>query len=37
MDSSSDMVEATRELKKLLGTHIEGIRHQLKIAGGKDE
>lgn len=37
MDSTSDMIEAARELRKLLGTHIEGIRHQLKIAGGKEE
>jgi hypothetical protein len=37
LETFSDVIEATRELRKLLTTQIDSIRHQLKIAGGKEE
>jgi hypothetical protein len=36
LESLAEIIEATKELRKLLTTQMEGIRHQLKIAGGKE-
>ncbi len=37
MESAADIAQTTKELRKFIGSKFQGIRHQLKIAGGKAE